>query len=411
MPSRVNRKSIPWGVTTELPTEIKLLSFGENKFWDALGNTEIDILDKVDAIRIVSDSKRRDVDLWVDYEHDKKEAAGWFEVGLKEDGLWALNISWTDRAKELIAKKEYRFTSPSYFVEEKEDGTRFIVGFENFAITNNPATDKCRPLVERSVNNTRLVAKATNRGESMTLSEIFEAYCQDISALLSSWDIELSESRQEDLKALCSRWEGMFADALPELVGDADEESAAMGEDDEDRSVDANEAVDEESVEIASVAKEVTGLDDGDEVIGALRAFAEMPSELKSERSAKETLEQRVSDLESEIQSQKVESLVEDAITKGRITPAQRSLAVQMGKDNIKTLRSFIKTQVPKGPGIKADKAPSAVADVPEEDKPKMVSITKTERDLMNKFGLDKEEDLEAFKRVKAKDLGKRIVR
>lgn len=65
------------------------------------------------------------IDLPVDYEHqnDKPEAklkgpvpaAGWIkELAHNESGLWG-RVEWTPTAREMIARKEYRFLSPSFF--------------------------------------------------------------------------------------------------------------------------------------------------------------------------------------------------------------------------------------------------------------------------------------------------------
>lgn len=65
------------------------------------------------------------VDLPVDYEHqaDAKPgqrngpvpAAGWIkELKVDEDGLWG-RVDWTDEARGLIARKAYRYLSPSFY--------------------------------------------------------------------------------------------------------------------------------------------------------------------------------------------------------------------------------------------------------------------------------------------------------
>ncbi|MFN4172149.1 MAG: phage protease [Pseudorhodobacter sp.] len=80
--------------------------------------------DLADPAALVLDFQARAVDLPVDYEHqvDNPEAklkgpvpaAGWIkELAHDETGLWG-RVEWTATAREMIAKKEYRYISPSF---------------------------------------------------------------------------------------------------------------------------------------------------------------------------------------------------------------------------------------------------------------------------------------------------------
>jgi len=93
--------------------------------------------------------------LSIDYEHQALEpvsngpvpAAGWFDLEVREDGLWAVNVEWTPRAMELLRNREYRYFSPAFYVDE--DGR--IVELINLALTNLPATKRMEPLVAKAV--------------------------------------------------------------------------------------------------------------------------------------------------------------------------------------------------------------------------------------------------------------------
>ncbi|AZF88289.1 hypothetical protein [Meiothermus phage MMP7] len=92
--------------------------------------------------------------LSIDYEHQALEpvtngpvpAAGWFDLELREDGLWAINVEWTERAQALLAGREYRYFSPAFYTDEKGR----IVELINLALTNIPATKRMQPLVARN---------------------------------------------------------------------------------------------------------------------------------------------------------------------------------------------------------------------------------------------------------------------
>jgi phage I-like protein len=73
---------------------------------------------------VITDFRKRGVDLPIDYEHqsDTPEAkrngpvpaAGWIrDLRADDTGLWG-RVEWTDTAREMIARHEYRYLSPSF---------------------------------------------------------------------------------------------------------------------------------------------------------------------------------------------------------------------------------------------------------------------------------------------------------
>ncbi len=85
----------------------------------------------------------------IDYEHQtllaKKTgnpapAAGWFSTLEWRDGvgLFAVDVTWNDRAKAMIASGEYKFASP---VIGYDKGTGAVTALYMAAITNDPAID------------------------------------------------------------------------------------------------------------------------------------------------------------------------------------------------------------------------------------------------------------------------------
>ncbi|MGE3181730.1 MAG: phage protease, partial [Phycisphaerae bacterium] len=94
--------------------------------------------------------------LAIDYEHQSfdrfngredglRPAAGWIGgLEVREDGLWAIEIVWTDRAASLLCSGEYRYFSPVIFWAD-ETHTEFA-GLGPVALTNDPAMHGVRPL-------------------------------------------------------------------------------------------------------------------------------------------------------------------------------------------------------------------------------------------------------------------------
>lgn len=77
-------------------------------------------------------------------------AAGWFDLELRTDGIWAANVEWTPRATEYLVAKEYKYFSPWWNVNKQNE----IVEFVNAALTNLPATKDMTPLVASTGANT-----------------------------------------------------------------------------------------------------------------------------------------------------------------------------------------------------------------------------------------------------------------
>jgi len=120
----------------------------------------------MDAVIRIFESRKKD--LMVDYEHqslgkvlDKDgglvadfsspdgtaPAAGWIKklINRGRDGLWAV-VEWTDRARELIEKKEYRYYSPAFNRDKKSGRLTELV---NVALTNLPRMNGLAPLIAK----------------------------------------------------------------------------------------------------------------------------------------------------------------------------------------------------------------------------------------------------------------------
>jgi hypothetical protein len=94
--------------------------------------------------------------LAIDYEHQSfdryntrpdglRPAAGWIgKVQIRDDGLWAVDVTWTARARELLRSGEYRYFSPVIYWTD-EDYTD-VAALGPVALTNDPAMRGVRPL-------------------------------------------------------------------------------------------------------------------------------------------------------------------------------------------------------------------------------------------------------------------------
>jgi phage I-like protein len=88
----------------------------------------------------------------IDYEHQTEEgteapAAGWIKklINRGAEGLWAV-VEWTDRAREYLARREYRYFSPVFWLSK---GTRKLFEVDRAALTNAPRLNRIRPIVAK----------------------------------------------------------------------------------------------------------------------------------------------------------------------------------------------------------------------------------------------------------------------
>ena len=104
------------------------------------------------AQEIIAEFKKRGVDMVIDYAHmslsdappECHVAAGWIPCpnGLEwrpGDGLYAVNVQWTEKAKAGLEAKppEWKYFSPTYYQHED---TGEVYSLVNVALTNVPAT-------------------------------------------------------------------------------------------------------------------------------------------------------------------------------------------------------------------------------------------------------------------------------
>lgn len=114
--------------------------------------------------------------LAIDYEHQTfdafntradglRPAAGWIGgLDVRDDGLWAIDVVWTDKARELLRSGEYRYFSPVIFWTDEDCSDVAALG--PIALTNDPAMRGVRPLVARRA---AVSADAGSRGDGVRI--------------------------------------------------------------------------------------------------------------------------------------------------------------------------------------------------------------------------------------------------
>jgi hypothetical protein len=69
------------------------------------------------------------------------DARGWCALELRDDGLWAVDVDWTDDGARRIREKRQRSVSPSFWWETLGDGSERVTEIESIGLTAKPATD------------------------------------------------------------------------------------------------------------------------------------------------------------------------------------------------------------------------------------------------------------------------------
>ncbi len=156
--------------------------------------------------------------LAIDYEHQSfdrhnarpdglRPAAGWIGgLEVRDDGLWATNVNWTDRAKELLAAGEYRYFSPVIFWTDEDYSD--IAGLGPVALTNDPAMHGVTPLAASR----NVVGNGSNRAREIQMADAVVAGEAD-----ADWvSQDALQEAEEQIAVLSRQVKGMEADAFVE---------------------------------------------------------------------------------------------------------------------------------------------------------------------------------------------------
>lgn len=138
--------------------EVQLLPAGEFRAWDGRPrDVRAWRIAAAEAAAIGADVAARATPVVIDYEHQTlyaKEngqpapAAGWFRrIEWREgEGLFATGVTWTERARAMIAAGEYRYLSPVFAYDPAGRVTKLL----HAALTNTPALDGMAAVAART---------------------------------------------------------------------------------------------------------------------------------------------------------------------------------------------------------------------------------------------------------------------
>lgn len=343
------------------PTEIRVFKKGQ------VATTKGTFLfDDKAGVSVMKAWKSYGNDLCFDYEHysvngdspGDGKAAGWFKLELRDDGLYAVDIKWTDQAAAQIAKAEWRYFSPTFDFDKKSGR---ILELVNVALTNIPATKNLPALVAAQKDRNPMPTKSENtpmkpktkaelaqeRLGMKKTKKVTETTEEDSGASMdeaAADEADADEAEADEADADESDADESDADDADSDEADADDDS----DDDADDSDDSDDSAKAKKMKktarspssdraILEAVHELTGGKTGSEAIGVLRG-------LRANSDTVAQLAQQVDALRRSSRRERVKAMVDASVKSGKLMPAQREMFTKIGMRDIKELKGLLET-------------------------------------------------------------------
>lgn len=164
--------------------EIQLLPAGEFRARDGRpAKVKAWLCNATIASALIALAAARQTPFVIDYEHQTllsekngqpAPAAGWFKTleWREGDGLYATDVEWTAKARAHVDAKEYLYLSPVFSFDPK---TGAVLGIQHAALTNVPALDGMAELAVMSAYAHRFTDQPTHEDSEMDLKMLLAA--------------------------------------------------------------------------------------------------------------------------------------------------------------------------------------------------------------------------------------------
>lgn len=285
--------------------EIQLLPAGEFRSWDGRpANAPAWKMNAALAANLIAAAAARETPYVIDYDHQflraekngqPAPAAGWFkQLEWREGvGLFAVDVAWTDRAREMIESGEYRYISPVV----RFDKAGAVTGLLMAAITNVPAIDGMEEIM--------------------------------LAAASLSLDQPNQETSMDDLLEQL-RW------LLNLPVGSTAEDILAQLQK-------LTDAIKQDQTTVAAAGFDITAYIGAKRAeIAALSAAAPDPAKWVAIGTMQE-LQGQVASLSGELSGIKVDAVVKEALASGRLLPPMEAWAREFGAKDLAALSAYLK--------------------------------------------------------------------
>lgn len=274
------------------------------------------------AKKVIAKLSKRKSKIVIDFEHktiinketgEQAHASGWFygynvvyRPGL---GLFATKVEWTKDAARLIADKKYLYISPVLIYDAR---TGEVLDIYNAALTNDPALDGMNEVEVAATSN--FFTQLTHYGDNTMPEEILAllrkilglpetATEADILAALQQIEKNVADEEESTLSNLLNKQTQNIAKLTSQVTAQTTAIEALKAKKDGDGEVDPTKYVPIEAV--TALTAEVTALKKG-------------------------------------ITGDKVTALVQDALTTGKLLPALKDWATDLGNKDITALSTYL---------------------------------------------------------------------
>lgn len=294
-----------------VPEEVKILPLGLVK------SQKGDFMVDDESVRLIIEHfKDRRLDLVIDYEHQtlkdiQAPAGGWItEIHKGKDAIVA-KVKWTDKAKEYLKNKEYRYLSPVVMVGKKDRKAREI---HSVALTNTPAINGMFALV--------------NSIDMEDYEDNEEKSKMDLKELAKLLGLPETATEEEIKKAL-------------NVAGKALEDKAKEGTAEEEQTTDGTNAAEDGSEAVAnshrisdSIIISLLGLKEDAKTEDVAASIMELKS---GGKVVKELIA-----LKQEMEKNNAQDMVQTALKEGKITAAQKEWAEAYALSDKDGFRAFM---------------------------------------------------------------------
>jgi phage I-like protein len=277
---------------------------------------------KIDALSVVQAYLLQGNRLTFDYGHaavldsgPNGKGAGSFKLEIRSDGLWAVDVRWTDQAKKEIESGEWLYFSPAFHFDRDKSKVIKVI---NIALTNVPATHNMQPLVAASIVSNECKGKGKVMKKAEMKPEEQAAKPEALEGMAPPGD------EKEAMKA-------KIQDLMAQLAKAQEEFAAKFGPDDQPE------------MEPESMTAKT----------------AEAPAD-KPKDDAMAKLDAKVKQLEASLLSQSIDALVTLSISEGRILPKDKGDLIKLGQTHGVDALNAVLVRLPKPVlEVQASRAPS----------------------------------------------------
>jgi phage I-like protein len=309
-----------------VPTEIQLIPYGNHD----TPKYGLIVVDDESLAAIMSAAAARKNDEVIDFEHQtfstppiEAPAAGWIKelVNRGRDGIWAV-VEWTEKARRMIANKEYRYLSPVTLMRKSDKKVLDILGA---GLTNMPNIDGMVPLVNKQ----SIQSAAQTAKEEMNMwKELLKllGLPEDATEAAAMTAVNSMRDALNAAKAIVANKAVLGALGVAETAGEAEIvvtiNNLKAG----------NQIVANKNVLDALGVKADAG---ESEVVGTIHAM----------RQAHQNIDQlttQVNTLTSDITKRNADELVEMGMALGKISPAMKEWALNNARKDAESFKIYL---------------------------------------------------------------------